>query len=484
MNIIHMSLSASFLIIFITILRIMSLDKISKNTIMLMWKITIIRLLVPFTIPNNILKLGGERSTTEPIRMVPNNLENSTQQLNLNTLYNTLDISNQFSEITNAVNPFFILWIIGTGIALVIFLKAYIKSYSIFREAIPIEDNGLINEWIKEQRFIRKTKVMISDKITTPVTFGAFNPKIVLPTNIKFQNIRQSQYVITHEMIHIKRFDSLWKIGSILCLCIHWFNPLVWLMYACINRDMEIACDEKVISIYGEGDKPDYAETLLNLAEQNSTFSPLYNGFGKKAINERVHGIMKYRKKTILGISLSILCVALIIMLVVLISGDRKSDNKNEEAIKTVIENIYTCPNDELIKLYTELHNNMLTNPQLQVDIVGYHREINDKIEDMYKEYISSNWYDSFFMRFTTTYYVYSTASDYNITVDHIDITQSDTIPMNYSFTIYLDYGKVGDEKNRLEIEGSAQFSEEEGKISYLQLFDRDFRLELMEIGL
>lgn len=480
MNIIHMSLSASFLIIFIAILRTIPLGKISKNTIMLMWKITMIRLLVPFTIPNNILKLGGEKSIAEPMRVVPNNLVNNTQQLNLNTLYNTLGISNQFSETTNTVNPFFMLWIIGTGIALVVFLKAYIKSYNIFREGIPIVDNGLINECIKERRFIRKIEVMTTDKITTPITYGVINPKIVIPKNIKFQNDRQLQYVIAHEMVHIKRFDSLWKIVSILCLCIHWFNPLVWLMYACINRDMEMACDENVIYNYGEGDKPDYAETLLQLAEQGSRFSPLYNGFGKKAVSERIHKIMKYKKKTILGITLSIASIALLIMLVVIFSGDRKSTNKNEEAIKTVIEKIYTCPNDELIDLY----NNMINNVQSQDDLDDHFKEINSKVEYMYKEYIASDWYDSFFIRFATTYYIYSTAPGYNITVDHIDIIQSDTLPMNYSFIVYLDYGKVGDEMTRLEIDGSAQFSEEEGKISYLQLFDRDIRLELMKSGL
>lgn len=484
MNIVHMSLAASFLIIFIVTLRIIPFDKISKNTIMLMWKITMVRLLVPFSIPNNILMLGGISSTADYIRVAPKDLVSNTQPLNLNALYSRIDISNQFLETTNTINPFLVIWIVGTGIALLAFLKAYIKGFSIFREAIPIEDNVLINAWIKEQRFTRKIKVMISDKITTPVTFGVLNPKIVLPTNIKFQNNKQLQYVITHELIHVKRFDSLWKIGSILCLCIHWFNPLVWLMYACINRDMEMACDENVINIYGEADKPEYAETLLHLAEQNSTFYPLYNGFGKKAISERVHGIMKYKKKTIISISLSILSVALIILLVILISGDRKPASKNEEAIKTVVENIYTSPNDELLKLQAELENKLLTNPPSQVDILDYYKDINDKIGEIYKEHISSDWYDSFLMRFANSYYIYAIASDFNITVDHIDITQSDTMPTNYSFIVYLDYSKVGEEKARLEIEGSAQFTEEEGKISYLQLFDRDFRLELMKIGL
>ena len=476
MGIIQISLSMSVLILFIAVLRVLFIYKISRNTIMLLWKLVMLRLLIPFPIPSVSFNFNGWNKNFDIASMAAKGLANK-QILNSNMVYQVGDVSNKFSEsVTQYINPFLWIWIIGFGISFIIFFKAYRKSYSFLRESLPIIDDITVSEWMGEQKLKRKVSVMVSDKITTPITFGIWKPKIVLPKNMNYQNQQQLKYVLSHEMVHIKKLDSFWKIISILVSCMHWFNPFVWLMYTFVNCDMEMACDEKVISIYGESEKSDYALTILYLAEQKSAYTILYNGFGKKPIKERVRAIMRYRKKSIFGISLSLAIILVTVLFLMLFPGNGKSLNRNEEAIKTVLEQIFTCPNQEMIEVYNNMFSRIQTSP-LEENI---NNEIDKKLYEIYQPYISSKWYESFVMYFYSYLYVYSTTDGYEIAVDHIDIKRSDTIPTNYSFMVYLNYSKEGGEKNHTKIEGSAQFLEEKGKISYLQLFDKNLKLELM----
>jgi hypothetical protein len=118
-------------------------------------------------------------------------------------------------------------------------------------------------------------------------------------------------YVLVHELVHVIRQDNLWRILSFVAVLVHWFNPLVWLMYFSFQRDMEMACDEKVISLLGESKKTDYAMTLIHLAEKKSRPIPLYNSFSKNAVEERIVSIMKYKKITRVGVILSMIMVLL-----------------------------------------------------------------------------------------------------------------------------------------------------------------------------
>ena len=104
-----------------------------------------------------------------------------------------------------------------------------------------------------------------------------------------------------HESVHIKYADNIWKLAAVFAVCIHWFNPLVWLMYVFINRDIEMACDEQVILRCGEDFRKEYAMVLLNLAEKQYKLSFFANGFGKNSIKERIVAIMKFKKTTTIG---------------------------------------------------------------------------------------------------------------------------------------------------------------------------------------
>ena len=148
---------------------------------------------------------------------------------------------------------------------------------------------------------------MVSDQISTPLTFGIFCPKIIFPKAWKAADVSELKYVLTHEMIHIKRWDNLWKVLMLAAICVHWFNPLILVMYFLFHRDLELSCDEKVIMLLGEKIKKEYAMALLNLAQQQSYPVFFSNGFGKNAIHERIEAIMKFKKTTFINMGCAVL---------------------------------------------------------------------------------------------------------------------------------------------------------------------------------
>ena len=125
-----------------------------------------------------------------------------------------------------------------------------------------------------------------------------------------WKNEKQLQYVLSHEYVHIYRYDTVTKLIATLALCIHWFNPFVWVMYILFNRDIELACDESVIRQFGEKSKSAYSLMLISMEATKSGLLPFCNSFSKNAIEERITAIMKTKKITIFSLVLACLIVA------------------------------------------------------------------------------------------------------------------------------------------------------------------------------
>ena len=115
---------------------------------------------------------------------------------------------------------------------------------------------------------------------------------------------------MAHEFVHIRRFDSLSKVILLIALCVHWFNPFVWIMYILANRDIELSCDEAVLRLFGEDRKASYAQMLICMEETKSGFIPFCNSFSKNAIEERMVAIMKTKKRTLVSMGLAVCLIA------------------------------------------------------------------------------------------------------------------------------------------------------------------------------
>ena len=234
------------------------------------------------------------------------------------------------------------IWLVGLALSGLFFIVLYVKQRRKFLTSLPLENEFLAN-WQQTHKLKRQIRVRSSDQIATPLTYGILSPVILLPKNMNWLDEKGLSHILAHELIHIKRFDALKKLLLAAVLCVHWFNPLVWLMYILFNRDLELACDEGVIRLFGEEAKPQYAFTLISAQEQLA-YPPLHNAFGKYAIEERIHAIMRSRKASFAGILAAFLLVVSITMI---FATSAAADSSYDLSARMIV--LTNTPGDELI---------------------------------------------------------------------------------------------------------------------------------------
>ena len=148
-----------------------------------------------------------------------------------------------------------------------------------------------------------------SDRVDSPLTYGLLRPVILLPKTLDRSDVSRLAFVLTHEMAHIRRFDALSKLLLAAAACLHWFNPLVWVMLVLANRDLELSCDAAVVRLYGAEARAPYARTLLELEARRSRFLPLCSAFNKNALEERIGAIMRSRKTSAAALAVALVLV-------------------------------------------------------------------------------------------------------------------------------------------------------------------------------
>lgn len=249
--------------------------------------------------------------------------------------------------------PVSFVWCAGTMLCAAYFVASDIYLRRKYRTAVLLR-SGFLSGWLSSHRLRRQIIIRCSDRIQAPMTYGILHPVILLPQNTtglagsllpqntaglagsllpqntaglteslpasnnenllpqktEDSNVRQLELILQHEYVHIRRFDNMTKLIAAAALCIHWFNPLAWAMYFLFNRDLELACDESVVRGLGPEGRKAYALTLIDMEERRSGLSPMYSGFSKNAIEERITAIMKMKKITFGAILLAAMLVA------------------------------------------------------------------------------------------------------------------------------------------------------------------------------
>lgn len=304
MNILQMSLPAGILILLAAALRPFAINKLPGSTFTALWGMALLRLSIPLSIPAGFDIYHGitrffDRTFVSHTKTVTLTTLNGLNQSTVTKVAGTPIPSQSFAAI----------WIIGASLLILFFAYSFLKHYRNIRTALPIKGNAAIDSWLSGHKLMRPIRVLVSDRISTPLTYGIIKPKIVLPKSMNIKNHQHLEYVLAHEYVHIKRFDALLKIVLILAVCFHWFNPMVWLLYVLMNRDLEIACDRAVIRKFGESARAGYAMTLIELAESHSGFTPLYSNFSKNTTEERITSIMKFRKTSLLYLVMGIMLI-------------------------------------------------------------------------------------------------------------------------------------------------------------------------------
>lgn len=300
MNLLQMSVSGAAFIAAVVIIRRVAINKLPKKTFLVLWELVMLRLFFPFSIPSMFsiytLVTHSISSTTLPEVEIDYNIPT------MQGLFVTTQGAKQPPlDISSSVSMWFIVWCAGVILIALFFVIAYLRCLIEFRTALPVH-NHYVEKWLEEHPLKRPILVKQSDRISAPLTYGIFRPVILMPKKMNWKNEKQLQYVLSHEYVHIYRYDTVTKLIAALALCIHWFNPFVWVMYILFNRDIELACDESVIRQFGEKSKSAYSLMLINMEEAKSGLLPFCNNFSKNAIEERITAVMKIKKTSLFAI--------------------------------------------------------------------------------------------------------------------------------------------------------------------------------------
>ncbi|MBQ9488849.1 MAG: M56 family metallopeptidase, partial [Lachnospiraceae bacterium] len=216
---------------------------------------------------------------------------------------------------------FSILWLLGLGILL---LQAFIR-FLLLRRTVSVSLEREAHDLFAASNG-RSLPVRECDEIKSPFLLGILKPIIYIPSRLETSTLR---YVLLHEQAHLKRLDHLWKPFGYLLLSIYWFHPLCWVAYALFCRDMESACDEKVVRSLDHDGKAAYSEALLGFSLPKSAITACPLAFGENNTKQRVKDILSYKKPAFWVILAALACV--IVLAICFLTNPKNASNDSDE---------------------------------------------------------------------------------------------------------------------------------------------------------
>ena len=297
LKIVNMSISASWLVLAVLVFRFV-FKKAPKWIHVLLWGIVAVRLLCPFSI-ESALSLIPSAETISPEIMMSREPTIHTGVPAINSVVNPIITETFAPEPVASANPLQILipvlamiWGIGVALLLAYTAISYWRLRRRVRMAVLLRDN-----------------IYQSEAVSSPFVLGIIKPKIYLPFQIDGQNL---EHVVSHEQAHIRRRDHWWKPLGFLLLTIHWFNPIMWLAYVLLCRDIELACDEKVVKELGMEQRADYSHALLACSVNRRMIAACPLAFGEVGVKERVKTVLNYKKPAFWVIVVSLIACAVV----------------------------------------------------------------------------------------------------------------------------------------------------------------------------
>lgn len=281
LKIVNMSISASWAVLAVLLLRL-ALKKAPKWVAVMLWGIVGVRLICPISLEST-MSLIPSVQTINPSIISGEALEIDTGIADVDYIIGNAIPSVLSPNPTASADPLQILvsvlsfvWLFGIAAML-----AY-AAFSYWRLKRKIGTAVLLCE-----------NIFQSENVASPFVLGIIKPKIYLPFSLGEQD---EKLIVAHEQAHIRRKDHWWKPLGYLLLCVYWFNPLLWLGYAMLCKDIELACDEKVIKALNVEQRADYSQALLNSCVNRRTATVCPLAFGEVGVKERVKKVISYKK--------------------------------------------------------------------------------------------------------------------------------------------------------------------------------------------
>lgn len=281
LKIINMSISASWIVLVVLVLRLL-LKRAPKWVHVLLWGIVAVRLVCPFSL-ESALSLIPSAETVSPEIMMDRTPQIDSGVSVINDVVNPIISSSFTPQPMASANPLQILipvaanlWLLGVLILLAYTAISYWRIRRKVRTAVHWQEN-----------------IFQSEQVVSPFVLGILRPRIYLPFAMSEQEM---DHVIAHEKAHIRRKDHWWKPLGFLVLTVYWFNPLLWLGYVLLCRDIELACDEKVVKDFTREQKADYSQALLRCSVNHRMISACPLAFGEVGVKRRVKSVLNYKK--------------------------------------------------------------------------------------------------------------------------------------------------------------------------------------------
>lgn len=295
LKIINMSISASWLILAVLILRLV-LKKAPKWVNVLLWGIVAVRLICPFSFESALSLIPSAETFPEKIISGPS-FDVQTGITPIDNRINDYLGDRYFEGVTvpanngnNIMTILTIVWTIGILLLVAYTVISYWRLHREIDTAVRYKDN-----------------IFQSENVSSPFVLGIIKPRIYLPFSMNDQDL---EHVVAHEQAHICRKDHWWKPLGFLLLTVHWFNPLMWLAYVLLCRDIELACDEKVIKELSNEERADYTQALAACSVNRRMIAACPLAFGEVGVKERVKSVMNYKKPAFWIIVLAVItCV-------------------------------------------------------------------------------------------------------------------------------------------------------------------------------
>ncbi len=297
LNVLNLSISAGWLVLAVLVLRLL-LKKAPKWAHVLLWGIVAARLLFPFSI-ESALSLIPSAQTIPPAVLTEPSFEITTGITPVDDRINDYLGDHYYQGVTAPAGQTFdvmtvltVVWLVGMALLALYTLVTYFRLRRRVATAVRLRDN-----------------IFQSENVASPFVLGLVAPKIYLP--FRMDPLTQD-HVIAHEQAHLRRKDHWWKPLGFVLLTVHWFNPLLWLAYVLLCRDIEMACDEKVIRELGTDARADYSQALLQCSVNRPMIAACPLAFGEVGVKDRVKSVLNYKKP-----AFWVICIAVVLCIIV-----------------------------------------------------------------------------------------------------------------------------------------------------------------------
>lgn len=296
LKLLNLSISASWLVLAVLVLRLVS-KRSPKWMNVLLWGMVALRLMLPFSIESALSLIpSAETLSPEVVRFDPAPTITSGVEFIDNAVNPSLSESFAAAPLAS-VNPLYVwtylagwVWLIGLGAMLLYALVSYLRLRRRVSVSLCVREN-----------------IYLCDAISSPFILGVVKPRIYLPSGL---DEVQRQNVLSHERAHLARRDHWWKPLGFALLAVYWFNPVLWLAYALLCRDIELACDERVIRTMDESAVKTYSTVLLACSMPRKAVITCPLAFGEVGVKERVRNALRYKKPAFWVVAASVaVCV-------------------------------------------------------------------------------------------------------------------------------------------------------------------------------